>query len=516
MQEHVKDWIGSHAAWMPEKVAMEDIRSRRRFTYAAMNDRCSRLAAFLAERYGVGPGARVAILAHNSTDIFEVQFACMKLGAIFVPLNWRLAAAEIMDILAHAEPALLLYGHEFREVAQAALAAGRVPAAIGMANGAPSDYEAGIAHCAPVVAVSRRTMDDPWMILYTSGTTGRPKGVLLTYRMATFSAMHGMLKARVSEDACNLAFLPLFHVGGLFLMANMVFHAGGRNIVMERFDAADALAALDDPALGITHAFGVPANFLMMAQEPGFAASDLSRLHCLLVGGAPSPLTLLEAYARKGAPLQQAWGMTETTSMGTGLPSADAAARLGSVGKPLPYIELAILDESGQAVRPGEVGELAARGPTVSPGYWRAPEETASAFRDGWFLTGDAAREDGQGFLYIVDRRKDMYISGGENVYPAEIENVLHRMGGVVEAAVVGVPDERWGEVGCAWLHLDRPGITEQQILDHCAAHLARFKLPRHVRIVAELPHTAAGKVAKTELRKWFANRVAASATDTA
>lgn len=504
MHEFVSDWIGFHALWTPKKIALNDLESRRQFTYLELDERCGRLAAFLTETHGITRGDRVAVLAHNSSDIFEIQFACMKLGAIFVPLNWRLAKTEILAILTNAEAKVLIYGPEFDAVAKSCVGDGTVGTAICISNGAPSDYESGIAAVRPLSDSITRSMDDVWMIMYTSGTTGRPKGVMITYRMASFTGIHGMLKAGVTQDSCGLTFLPLFHVCGLFIMANMIFHAGGRNIVMKKFDAAAALRALTDPELGVSHSFGVPANFLMMAQEPSFNTADLTKLHCLLVGGAPSPATLLEAYARKGAPLQQAWGMTETASVGTILSAENAITKLGSVGRALAYIEVDVVDENGNPVGTGEIGELVVRGPTVTPGYWQAPEETANAFRNGWLLTGDAAQRDKDGFLFIVDRWKDMFISGGENVYPAEIENVLHRINGVLEAAVVGVPDECWGEVGCAYLQVDPLiPLSERDVIQHCSNELARFKLPKYVRFVNELPHTAAGKIAKTVLRTW-------------
>ncbi len=505
MHENVSDWIGFHALWTPQKVALSDLKSGRHFTYLEMDERCNRLSAFLATVHHIEQGDRVAVLAYNSSDIFEIQFACMKLGAIFVPLNWRLAEAEIADILANAEPKVLIHSADFTTVAKACLERGVVKGIDGSANGTPSEYESGISASRPFAPTARREMDDVWMILYTSGTTGRPKGVMLTYRMASFTAIHGMMKAGVTQESCGVTFLPLFHVGGLFIMANMIFHAGGRNLIMEQFDAAAVLHVLSDQELGVTHAFGVPTNFLLMAQEPDFELADLTGLRCLLVGGAPSPQALLEAYASKSVPLQQGWGMTETASIGTVLSAELTSSKLGSSGRRLPYIEIDVVDDRGNTIKPGEIGELAVRGPTVTLGYWRAPEETAKAFRNGWFLTGDVVRQDKDGHVYVVDRWKDMFISGGENVYPAEIENALHRIDGVLEAAVVGVPDERWGEVGCAYL-LVEPTFTptEQEVIGQCSKALARFKLPRYVKVVKELPHTAAGKVAKPVLRQWF------------
>jgi fatty-acyl-CoA synthase len=506
MTNHAPDWIAHHALCAPERIAMTDVHSGRSFTYGQMEQRCARLASLFRNDYGVRKGDRVAVIAFNSTDIFEVQFACRKIGAVFVPLNWRLSKAELKAILENAGPALIVYGPEFQDVVDYLRDAGVASKFIDVCDGAPSTCEAGIANAVPLAQTEHVTHDDIFAIMYTSGTTGLPKGAIITHRMTIFSGVNGMMKAQVSDGSTGLTFLPLFHVGGLFLMANFIFHAGGRNVLMRNFDAAAALALLADPELRVSHAFGVPTNFLMMAQLPDFAGRDLSHVKCLTVGGAPSPLSLLEAYAEKGIRLQQGWGMTETATLGTMLAPDVAISRIGSAGRPVMHAELAIFDEGFQPVPPGAVGQLVIRGPTVTPGYWKQPNATASAFRDGWFLTGDAARQDDDGFFYIVDRWKDMYISGGENVYPAEVESVLQAIPNVVEAAVIGVPDEKWGEVGCAFLVVGKEfNLTVPAVLTTCENSLARFKLPKHLRIVDAIPHTAAGKISKPELRALFA-----------
>lgn len=506
MTSQAPDWIAHHALCSPDRIAMTDVHSGRNWTYGQMEQRCARLASLFRHDYGVRKGDRIAVIAYNSTDIFEVQFACRKLGAVFVPLNWRLSKSELRAILENAEPALIVFGPEFQDVANYLRDAGVASKFIDARDGAPSTYEAGIANAVPLAQTERVTHDDIFAIMYTSGTTGLPKGAIVTHRMTIFSGVNGMMKAQVSEGSTGLTFLPLFHVGGLFLMANFIFHAGGRNVLMRSFDPAASLALLADPELRISHAFGVPTNFLMMAQLPDFTGCDLSHLKCLTVGGAPSPLSLLEAYAAKGIRLQQGWGMTETATLGTMLAPDVAITRIGSAGLPVMHAELAIFDESFQPVPSGAVGQLVIRGPTVTPGYWKQPDATASAFHDGWFLTGDAARQDDDGFFYIVDRWKDMYISGGENIYPAEVESVLQAIPNVVEAAVIGVPDKKWGEVGCAFLVVGKEfNLAVTAVMAMCEKSLARFKLPKHLYIVDEIPHTAAGKISKPELRALFA-----------
>lgn len=505
------DWIAHHAAFSPDRRAVTDIHSGRTFTYSELNERCGRFAHFLRQN-GVQKGGRVVVLCHNSTDIFEVQFACQKIGAVFVPLNWRLAGAEIAAIVGNAAPDVLIYGSEFSGIAGDLKSSGALRTVICTNYGAASEFEEAISASPNLESTETNTHDDIFAIMYTSGTTGLPKGVVITHRMTIFTGFNGMMKTGVDSSSTGLTFLPLFHVGGLFLMANFIFQAGGHNVVMHSFDADLCLKLLGDRELRISHAFGVPTNFAMMAERPGFARSDLSHVRCLMVGGAPSPMGLLQAYADKQIRLQQGWGMTETATIGTVLSSEAAFSKIGSAGLPVLHAELTILDEAFRPVKRGEIGQLAIRGPTVTPGYWRQPDATREAFHDGWFLTGDAAQVDHDGYYFIVDRWKDMFISGGENVYPAEIESVLSKMPGIAEAAIIGVPDEKWGEVGCAYVTLQTgASLTPNEILSHCANALARFKLPKHVRLVSEIPHTAAGKIAKPELRALYRHERAAN-----
>lgn len=501
MTYHAPDWISHHASVSPDRWAMTDVYSGRSFTYAEMEDRCARLAAHL-RGLGVQRGDRVAVLCFNSTDIFEIQFACGKLGAAFVPLNWRLSAAEIMAIAENASPKVLIHGAEFGKISRSLKMAGHVAHVIQVNDGGASDYEDAIRNSDVIEHRCAITQDDILAIMYTSGTTGLPKGVIVTQRMAIFSSINGMMKTGVSERSTGLTFLPLFHVGGLFLMANFIFHAGGHNVVMRSFDAHECLDLLADKNVRISHAFGVPTNFAMISEIPDFASSDLTHIQCLMVGGAPSPMGLLKAYANKDIRLQQGWGMTETATIGTVLSADDAFDRIGSAGRPVMHAELAILDDEYRPLPSGAVGQLAIRGPTVTPGYWEQPTATADAFHHGWFLTGDAARVDQDGFYYIVDRWKDMFISGGENVYPAEIESVLSSLDGVSEAAVIGIPDEKWGEVGCAFVVRQAGAtLTSEDVIAYCAGQLARFKLPKQIIFVDDIPHTAAGKISKPDLR---------------
>jgi len=510
MSTRYYDWIAHHAARRPAALAAVDLETGRRFTYRVFDRRIGALAGYLQQACGVAPGTRVALLAHNSTDTFELQFACFRLGAIFVPLNWRLALPELDAIAADCTPTVLIHDTEFA-VAAEELARRHAVAHRLVRSPEGSPYESAIAAARPLATPHPLTHDDLCTILYTSGTTGVAKGSITTHGMNFWNAVNCIGVATLSPQAVLLCVLPLFHAAGLNIYANPTFHAGGTVVVMRRFDAGEALRLLADPALGATHLHGVPAHYQSMAVHADFATADLSRIVGAFVGAAAVPLPLLETWQRKGIALRQNYGMTEAGPLILNLEAADALRKAGSAGKPVMHVEVRVVAEAAaRDVAPGEIGELWVRGPAVTPGYWHQPEATRAAFAEGgWLRTGDAVRVDEEGFITIIDRWKDMYVSGGENVYPAEVENVLYRHPAVAEAAVIGVPDLRWGEVGCAVV-VPRNGmtVTEAELLTHCAAALARYKIPRSVMIVEALPRNAVGKVHKPALRRQFGNIV--------
>jgi fatty-acyl-CoA synthase len=371
--------------------------------------------------------------------------------------------------------------------------------------GADGSYEKAIAAAAPLDRAELVTLDDISTIMYTSGTTGRPKGAIITHGMTFWNCVNLGGPAYISPSSVLLTVLPLFHTGGLNCYTNPVLHAGGTVLIMRAFDPGVALALISDPAQGINQFFGVPSIYQFMAQHPAFATSDFSRLVIGGVGGAPMPVPLLKVWEERGVALQQGYGMTETSPAVLTLDKEDAVRKAGSSGKPVLHTEVRIVRPDGSDADVGELGELWVRGPNVTPGYWNRPDANASSFTDGWLHTGDATRVDEDGFYYIVDRWKDMYISGGENVYPAEVESVLHQLTSIAEAAIIGVPSEQWGEVGMAIVAV-KPGqtLTPAEIHAHCAANLARFKCPKLIEFVDALPRNATGKIHKPTLREKF------------
>jgi fatty-acyl-CoA synthase len=495
------DCIAHHAMRRPNSLATVDLATGRRHSYQACHDRISRLAGSFRTQCGIAAGDRIAVLAPNTTDTFEVQFACGRIGAIFVPLNWRLAAPELRTILADCAPAMLIYDLEFADRVEDLAQSCHIGHLLPLGPIFERIAFDGPSFAQPVAA----TLDDISTILYTSGTTGRPKGAIITHGMNFWNTVHSFSLAGIGRSTVFFGLLPLFHTGGLNVFSYPVFQAGGTVVIMRTFDPGEALRLIGDPNLGITHMFGVPANYQFMAQHPRFAETDLTRLGFAGVGGAPTPDAILRTWQEQGALLQQGYGMTETSPLVLVLDREDAVRKAGSAGKPALNMQTRVVRDDGTEAPPGTIGELWVKGPNITKGYWNQPEVTAASFTDGWLHTVDAALIDDEGYYFIVDRWKDMYISGGENVYPAEVENVLYQNDAIAEAAVIGMSDERWGQVGRAVVVL-KPGaaLTEDDVVAHCAVNLARYKLPHSVVFTDALPRNATGKIHKPTLRRTF------------
>lgn len=491
-------WLDYHAKYDTDTVAAVDIETGRSFTFGEFDDRLKRLAVGLRKEFRLKKGDRVAVLAQNSTDVFEMLFACWELGAALMPLNWRLSQREISAILDDGSPAVVIYDEEF----SALLEGVDRPMLRRSPDSERDQYEALIRDNSGELQRVELVIDDLSTLLYTSGTTGKPKGVIGTFRMMRDTIIHSALHGELSGSSRTLTCAPLFHSAGLYGFSMPSFHYGGALYVMQNWDPTTYLSMMADPGIGITHTVGVPVQYSMLAALPEFETVTFPTLRVAVVGAAPVATDLLATWASKGVNLAQSYGLTEAFSVAF-LPPHRAQARPGSAGHRMMHTHLKIADEYGRRLPPGEPGEIQIKGPAVTPGYWNAPEETEKAFIDGWFRTGDIGRVEADGTIYIVGRIKDMYISGGENVYPAEVENILAEIDQVVAAAVVAVDDEKWGQVGLA--AICRTGdLSEEQVLAHCGEHLAPYKVPKYVRFVRELPLNAQGKVRKDRIRQDF------------
>ena len=487
------DAIATHAKAMANRRAVVDLATARSWTYGQLHAAIDRLAAWIVAEYGPASGQRLATLSKNCAEMVILNFACIRSGTVFMPLNWRLAAPEIAALAEDGEPALLFCQQAFSAPANVARVIGiREMLGLGRESARPSP-----AARLPFAALST--------LLYTSGTSGRPKGVMLSEAnnfWGNTNLIHGIAVNQGSTFLCDM---PLFHTAGLAAATRTPLLAGGAVLISEGFDPELTLARMMDEELGVTHYFSVPQMAATLWSRPEFDAGRLRKIVAWAIGGAPNPKAQSERFLGAGIRISEGFGMSETGSS-FAIPPFELPEMLrkaGSCGLPLMTVRTMLVGDDGNELGAGEQGELLIGGPSVALGYWRQPELTARAFADGWLRTGDAAMRDEEGYFRIVDRKKDMYISGGENVYPAEVEAVLAELGELGECAVIGVPDERWGEVGRAYV-IPAPGkgVTPEAVIAHCTARLARFKVPRSVVITDTIPRTASGKVQKHLLKE--------------
>jgi fatty-acyl-CoA synthase len=501
----VFDWIAEHARRFPEKIATIDLHSGRRHSYAEMHERVARIAGHL-RTIGIENGDRVALLSMNSSDMLDVQFACWRIGACYTPLNFRLTAHELAFMVNDSGAKALFYDTDLAAVAPALQEKTKVAHWITMdPMGGPSDLETIIESANPAYDFWPQAETDMCMIMYSSGTTGTPKGVMFNHAQFTYTVAAVVPAASASNAMVGLVMMPLFHIGGLMAYTLITLNLGGTAIIARVFEAGNLLSVFNDPELGVTHFLGVPAIYNAMQAHPDFMVTDFSRMKAATCGAESVPESLLRTWYNRGVIIQEGFGMTETAAGCLALDRKDVPHKIGSAGKPGRHCQAYIARADGSEADPEELGEIWIRGKNVTPGYWNRPDANATSFVDGWFRSGDIGRRDKDGYFYIEDRVKDMYISGGENVYPAEIENVLYELEAVHEIAIIGLPDPKWGEAGCAVVVL-KPGtaITIEEMRAHCGDRLARFKHPARLEIVDALPRNATGKVLKFELRALY------------
>jgi len=489
----------------------------RTWSAAQIASLSGRLATVLSD-LGVRRGDRVAYMGFNSPTFLFLYLACARLGGVFVPVNFRLAAEEVRTVLNDSAPRVVVAEDGHRAIADEVAVDLTVhkwllidddPAV--PVEGTPDHrwklLSSLVSAADPHQDAVALSDDDIAVLMFTSGTTGRAKGVILTHGNIWWNAVNVDTVVHTQKDDVTLSAAPLFHIGGLNALTLRTLVRGGTVLVRRSFDPAQALGDIVNHR--VTATFGVPAMFAAMMRVPGFAEADLSSLQSAIVAGAPVPPTLIADYAKRGILLQQAWGLTETAPFATYLPARVTEAKLGSAGIPMPFTEVRVVDTtSGQTItEPYSRGELIVRGPNVSPGYWNNPEANRAAFDDaGWFHTGDVGECDEDGYLYIVDRIKDMIISGGENVYPAEVEHALADLQGVLDVAVIGAFDPKWGEtVVAVVVFQDGANPTLEDIREHAGSKLARYKLPTRLVVLDSMPRNASGKLDKVRLRSMSA-----------
>ncbi len=489
------DWLERWSTYSPSAVAVTNAETGERWTYAWLYQASCRLADAL-EGWGAQRGDRVAVLAGSEAEYFPLFFALQRLGAILVPLNFRLAPRELDHILSDCRPSLLLVHRDF---APAAAALTRAPVV-------RVDFEAVRAVLADEARPTRRRafatgFEDASMVLYTSGTTGAAKGAIITPKMMFWNSVSTGLRLDLTHDDVALSFLPFFHTSGWHVLNTPLFHRGARVVFVKKFEAERVLRLCDQE--GVTILFGVPTTLDMMARTTAFSEVTLATVRYAIVGGEPMPLELIRTWEARHVPIRQGFGLTEFGPNVFSLNAEDSQRKMGSIGFPNFYIETRVVSDDGHEVEGEAVGELWLKGPACTKGYWENPTATRQAIHDGWFATGDLVRRDSEGFFYVAGRKKDMFISGGENVYPVEIERFLSTHPKVREVAVIGVPDETWGEVGKVFVApVAGASLTADEVLAFCQGQLARYKIPKHVEVLAELPKGDSGKILKRALKR--------------
>ena len=501
------DLLGERARLTPDKTALAVVDTGERLTYGELDGRAVRAAVGFGD-LGLGEGDRVAILAHNRVEYLEAFFAAPKAGAVLVPLGTRLTPVELAHVLEDSGAKAVVYDGALSEAAEAVRERVEVEHWIALDDRSrPADPVWADLKAAADPSGFRRADRDPedlHCLLYTSGTTGKPKGVMIPHRMVAWNGYNTACGWQLREDDVSPIFTPLYHAGGLMAFLVPVFTIGGTIVLHHGFDPGEIWRTVESE--GCTVVLGVPTIWKMLMEAPEFESADLSRVRWLISGGAPLPRYLIEAYQDRGVVFKQGFGMTEVGVNCFAMTTGDSVRKIGSIGKPMMFTEVRLVDGEGKDVSPGTVGEMLFRGPHVCRGYWNDPEKTVEVLdEEGWFHSGDLARRDEEGFFYVAGREKDMIITGGVNVYPAEIEAALVLHPGVQDAAVVGVPDETWGEVSVAWV-VARPGSepSAEELAAHLEERLARFKVPKRYRFLDELPRTPYGKVVKPRLREIY------------
>jgi acyl-CoA synthetase (AMP-forming)/AMP-acid ligase II len=501
MKINIGDFLTRRSRLTPDREGLVCEGVRR--TYKELNDRANHLANAMTA-LGIGHGDRVSILAFNEPEYYDMYFGLGKIGTTLVPVNYRLAGPEIQYILSDCESKVLVFGPEYAEVVDSIRNDIPTKEFIAISEDPPEwakSYEALIGEASEKEPEITGGDDDTLTILYTSGTTGRPKGAELTHAYYYWNSVNLMCTLGLDIGNTNLIALPLFHIGAL-AAPPWVVHSGGKVVLLRTLDPQRFLELIE--AEKVTGFGSVPQLLDFLKLVPDFEKYDWSSIRTIMVYAAPVPVTLIKEYEAVGIEVRQLYGLTECNT-GTVLDSENAIEKVGSCGRPFFHTEVRVVDDNDRDLAPGEKGEVLLRAPNMMKGYLNRPEETAAAIKDGWLHTGDIAKMDEDGFLYILDRKKDMIISGGENIYPAEIEDALLNNPKVADVGVIGYPHERWGEAVKAIVVIkEGQALTEEELIEWCQGKIGRFKIPKTVVFTDAIPRTPTGKILKTELRKQF------------
>lgn len=496
------DWLTKRERYTPQKEAVIDSTNGLRYTYSDLNKRANNLASFLQRKYEIKAGDRLAVVSKNSVPYLVLFFACAKLGVVMVPLNYRMPKAGLKELIADANPGLLVYSKEFKTTIHEINEELDQVSTLSIDGDSESlAVQMDVPHPKPLIYEA--CAEDIAMILYTSGTTGRSKGAMISWRQIHWNSLNTEISLELTGKDSSFVNTPFYHTGGWHVLLTPLIHHGGKLIFQPEFNAEDCNRFIEEEK--ITILFGIPTMLRMMMEQPNFEEADFSSIRFAICGGESCPIPVINRFKEKGVPIRQGYGLTEAGPNCYSLPAEDAIRKKGSVGFPNFHIGVKIVDDSNNEVEQGEVGELLMKGPHVFEGYWKNPEATEEALDDGWVHTGDLFRCDDDGYYFMVGRKKEMYISGGENVYPVQVEKVIYKHPAVAQAAVIGVPDEQWGETGCAYVVLKKgESLSEEELKTYCKEYLAGFQCPRHVIFKKELPVGDSNKIQKRDLEEEY------------
>ncbi|OXS73251.1 long-chain fatty acid--CoA ligase [Lysinibacillus sp. KCTC 33748] len=479
-----QSWILKRTSLTPKLIALVNLETQEQWTYQQLTEEITKWCHFF-ERQNLRAGSRVAVFAKNHIQLFAVLFACGLRGLIYVPLNWRLSAKELHDILTDATPSLLLYDEEMN-----------CPVSL------ENMHSLRLASEAATLSIREVDLNDPWLMIYTGGTTGKAKGVVLSFNSVNWNAINTIISWGLNDRDCTLNYMPLFHTGGLNALCIPLLMAGGTVVIGDKFEAENALQAINQYKTTIS--LFVPTMYQAMIATDYFKENCFPSMNVFLSGGAPCPYPIYDAFIKKGLFFKEGYGLTEAGPNNFYISREAACLKKGAVGKSMQFNEAKIINSAGESCAPNEVGELFVRGKHMFLFYWNNQQETEKIMHEGWLKTGDLAMMDEDGDFYIVGRSKEMIISGGENVYPQEVEQCILRHQLVQEVAVIGIADEYWGEIVVAFIVCQNQDETIlEEIKEICNKHLGRYKIPKKIIVIDELPKTSVGKIDKKALQMY-------------
>ncbi len=494
------DWFSKWAIYKSDSTAFNVYETNKDYSFAEVNKFSNYLSEHFFSKYGLGFDDRVAVIAENCIEYIILFGVAQKLGITLIPLNYRLASKELDFIIGNCEPSMIIYEKQFEDKIIDTDSFGKIKIQLGLAEITKLIENYELKQNIENYYNNQITEDSPIFILYTSGTTAFPKGALYTHKMMFWNSLNTELRLNITSDDISINCAPPFHTGGWNVLLTTFIHHGAKTIILRNFDADIILKLIDEE--NITIWWAVPTMLKMLSESNLFETTKMEQLRYLIVGGEALSLEVINTWHNKGVPIRQGYGLTEVGPNITSLNHEDATRKLGSIGTPNFYVETKIVDENNKTIDGAGTGEFLLKGPNVTPGYWKNDNATVETIKDGWFATGDVVSRDEDGFIYVVDRIKNMYISGGENVYPAEVEHSLRQHKEISEAAIIGVPDAKWGEVGKAFIVKSTDSkLTEEDIKIYCLERLAKYKIPKHILFIDTLPTNDAGKIDRKKLK---------------